>query len=348
VGAVLLRAAGEVIPGVARFVDPYQTILEFWPEDELLADTEYELIVQQSVRDLDGMALEGSNAVAFHTAGGVVVPPPLQPPITGQLVFASLTDRQVYTIRADGTARTQLTTAGWNEGPRWSPDGNRIAFSRRDGYGADIYLMDENGSNVVRRTMGSAFWPAERPQNGLRSATWSPNGLLLAVSNEGVYDSDIWLIRADDDGTPPLHFVSNARSPAWSPDGQRIAFVRVSGDDGYDAIGVMNVDGTGESILTPAWGGRYGVAWSPDGKSLAASVCVLGVCDVFVMDADGTNTRRVTDAGTASWGGAWSPDGLWIAATLWGPGGPTVVRVPSEGGVTQVITTDGLGPSWRP
>ena len=348
-GEVTLLQGNLPVPGSVEAVGQDGLRATFTPAAPLAPVTTYRIRIGTGVRDRDGDALAAAVEEEFTTGAAGPVDPPDDPALADQLVFASLSDRQIYAVRADGTARRRLTTEGRNEGPAWSPDGRRIAFSRDDGTGADIYVMNENGSNVIRRTAGSALWPAERPHGGLRSAVWSPDGRWLAVSTRGLYDSDIWLIRADDDGTPPLHLVENARSPAWSPDGQRIAFVRISGDDGYDAIGVMNVDGTGTSILTPAQGGRDGLAWSPDGQRLSASVCEAGVCDLFVMSAAGTDTRRVTNTGTASWGGAWSPDGLWIAVTLWGSSSPpTVAKVPAGGGVAQIIATDGYGPSWRP
>ena len=276
-----------------------------------------------------GVALGETTTVTFDVACAAV----------GRLVFGSLSDRQIYTITIDGAGRTLLTTEGRNERPVWSPNGRRIAFVRYDGGGRpDIYLMDADGGNVARRTTGSGF----------RSAAWSPDGRQLAVSTEGVYFSDIWVISADDQGSAPVHLAADARSPAWSPDGERIAYVHISGDDGYDAINVMNADGTGATPLTPPAGGRYGPTWSPDGSRIASSLCTAGVCDLIVMNADGSDARTLTDVGTASWGAAWSPDGRWIAVTLWPPSGPRLAYVPAEGGTPVIITGDGFAPSWRP
>jgi len=124
--------------------------------------------------------------------------------------------------------------------------GRRIAFVRYDGAIADIYVMTADGSEIMRRTTGADLW----------SAAWSPDGRRPAVSTEGVYSSDIWLLSTDDDGSDPVHLASDARSPVWSPDGREIAYVHISGDDGYDAIAVANVDGTNARDLTPAQGGR--------------------------------------------------------------------------------------------
>ena len=60
---------------------------------------------------------------------------------------------QIYTMNADGTNVTQLTTAGRNTLPAWAPFGQRIAFmSNRDGGNYDIYTMDSDGGNQTRLT----------------------------------------------------------------------------------------------------------------------------------------------------------------------------------------------------
>ena len=270
-----------------------------------------------------------------------------------QLVVASLSDDQIYTVRADGTAFRRLTNSeGRNMGAVWSPDGRRIAFvrtdpSQRNGYGgnrADIYLMNADGSNVVRRTVGA----------DLRAVAWSPDGSKLAVSNEASFDdgfnSSVCIISAEDDGSGPRCLASDARAPVWSPDGKKIAYIKNGGDWGVDAIFVINVDGTEAKGLTSWEGSRSGVTWSPDGARIASSVCQGPRCDAFAMNADGSDVRRLTDVGNVR-EMAWSPDGNWIAVTLWtysSPGSGRVAYIPAEGGLPRVVSTDAYAPSWHP
>jgi len=257
----------------------------------------------------------------------------------GKIVFASLSDRQIYTVNIDGSGRTRLTNSAVNSRPVWSPDGQRIAFVRQDSQSdfPDIYLMSADGSNVLRRTVGA----------GYGSVAWSPDGQKLAVSTEGLYESSMWVIKVTDDGSAPLHIAADGRTPAWSPDGQKIAFIRVSGDDGYDALATVNADGTGTTQITANSGGRYGLSWSPDGRRLASEACVAGRCNLLSMNTDGSNVTQLTTVGTASWGASYSADGQWIAVGLWSSA-PSLAYVSAQGGATMAITSDGMSPSWQP
>jgi len=302
--------------------------------------------------DRDGLVLQGPDVwdgetwtwtyreVKAGTAESLV---PLE-----ELVFAKLSDRQIYRAKPDGTSLTRLTSSEQNSRPAWSPDRRRIAFAKNfpgtqnRGWGInDIYVMDGDGSNVKRLTEKGDLW----------SAAWSPDGRKLAVSDEGVYESDIWVITVDGGGSAPVHLAKDAKLPAWSPDGEQIAYVHTSGDDGYNQVYVMNADGTVARPLTEIDpGGIGGLAWSPDGKRIAFSKCLAGSCDLYFMDAGGGPPRRITNVGNAQWA-AWSPDGKWIAVTLSTYTGsewhPSVAYVSAEGGTPRVIVEDAFWPSWR-
>jgi TolB protein len=207
--------------------------------------------------------------------------------------------------------------------------------------GADIYLMNPDGSNVVRRTKSAAYW----------SVAWSPDGRTLAVSDEGIYYGSVSLISADDDGAPPRLLAVDARTPAWSPDGKQIAFVRLSGDDGYHRIFIMNADGTDQRPVTEFdSGGIFGLSWSPDGKRLAFSKCLQGSCGIYTMKPDGSDWKTVTTTSTGT-GTAWSPDGKWISFTIDKYAGqqwvPSIAIVSSDGGALYIVDS-GYSPSWQP
>jgi Tol biopolymer transport system component len=252
-----------------------------------------------------------------------------------ELVFARMSDGQIYRARFDGSELRRLTSEGENSNPSWSPDGRRIAFLRREPgtqSRSDVWLMGADGSNPIRRTV----------QGNYRSVAWSPDGTRLAVSDDGVYSSSVWILTVEGDAAATL-LPGQARSPAWSPDGRKIAFVRPSGDDGYDAVWVMNPDGAdAKPLTTPGGGIEWGIAWSPDGRSIA----YWANADVHIMDADGSGNRVV--AANTGFGADWSPDGKWLAVMISAPGQWVIGYLPVDGGEPIVILRNAFGASWRP
>ena len=112
------------------------------------------------------------------------------------------------------------------------------------------------------------------------------------AGTRSVWNGDIYVVNAD--GTGRTRLTRNPAeefSPAWSPDGTKIAFSRFTGS--RFQIFVMNADGSGAVQLTFADASATGAAWSPDGTRIAFTRCGDS-CDVYLMDADGRNVRRLT------------------------------------------------------
>lgn len=142
-------------------------------------------------------------------------------------------------------------------------------------------------------------------------------------------------------------------SPAISPDGRRIAFSGLLGDQ-WDLY-VINVDGSGRRQLTQDTVFESGPAWSPDGDSLMFGRSM----GLTVMAADGSGRREVVlDAGRAAGGGRWSPDGRRIAFYGYGeqpagiymmdPDGRNVSRVDQVCDLASGVDCSDSEPRWSP
>ena len=103
----------------------------------------------------------------------------------------------------------------------------------------------------------------------------------------------------------------DVQTPAWSPDGRKLAFV--SRRDGNSEIYVMNADGSAQENLTQHPASDSHPSWSPDGRKLAFVSRRDGNSDIYVMNADGSGLRNVTRTSSNDLDPAWSPGGRAIA-----------------------------------
>ena len=82
-------------------------------------------------------------------------------------------------------------------------------------------------------------------------------------------------------------------TPAWSPDGQKIAFS--SGRDLNDEIYVMNADGSAQTRLTDDWKADAAPTWSADGRKIAFTSNRDLNMEIYVIEADGSHVACVTN-----------------------------------------------------
>lgn len=142
--------------------------------------------------------------------------------------------------------------------------------------------------------------------------------LKIAFVSNADGDQDIYL-RWLDDERPSINLMppndgAQDWSPAWSPDGTRIAYT--SDRTGTPRIYIINQNGTGDqTLLTDSPDAtEISPAWSPDGTRLVFVSDRGGVGrDLYIVEADGNNLTRLTTFQTILGDPAWSPDGAWIA-----------------------------------
>jgi len=225
---------------------------------------------------------------------------------------------QLYAMAADGSGQRRLTVVpGQTLGPRFSPDGTRIAYTYQPNADSDhpdpitqIHVMNADGSgDRALATENAAFQPA-----------WSPDGTRLVFSEVVDGRDDLSLMNVDGTGIERLTADAAADWAAvWTPDGSAILFN--SDRDGPYHIHRLDLATKAITAVTTGESNDYEPAISPDGTRLAFTSDRRGAdhYDVWLAGIDGSSpTRFTTGADTAvgdSYMGTWSPDGSKVAFT---------------------------------
>lgn len=214
-------------------------------------------------------------------------------PEGSRIVFAKA--EGLFVMNADGSAAAALGVEG--SAPKWSPDGQQILFNAA-------------GMITVIRVDGTD----RRPLTPGGGAVWSPDGTRIAFARvdrsrclaDLFCPTDLYAMAPDGSGQTRLVSSANASdqlsSPAWSPEGTRIAYTRSCCFLGPNVNGlyVVRVPG-GAAQRVSSVPVRSGPVWSPDGRAIAvAAARPDGSTDLVLLPATGGSSGVVLAGSAAS------------------------------------------------
>ncbi|MDR1276529.1 MAG: Tol-Pal system beta propeller repeat protein TolB [Candidatus Accumulibacter sp.] len=128
-------------------------------------------------------------------------------------------------------------------------------------------------------------------------------------------------------------------SPAWSPDGAKLAYV--SFENKKPVVYVHSLATGKRAVVANFKGSNSAPAWAPDGSRLAVVLSRDGGSQIFTISADGSNARRVSTANSINTEPFFSPDGRFLYFTSDRGGSPQIYRAGASGGDARRVTFEG-------
>lgn len=260
--------------------------------------------------------------------------PGLQDQITGQspsepegeILFVA--DHNV--MRWDGDIE-QVTEGIYAASPSWAPAGDRFAYVAVGEAFSDVLIARSNGETLLRVTEGHQPDLEEFSEDYVGAAAWawdvdwSPAGeQLIYVSDKGGLDKFsrplyLWYSETFEVGPYLLNASDEIgvtqESPAFSPDGDTVAFVvRNEPFEGVriPEIWLLELNSATYEQLIVGGEGVYAPDWSPDGQNLVYVQRTDGRNDVWIAPMGEGEPFQITDIGSVN-SPIWSPDGNFIA-----------------------------------
>lgn len=282
-------------------------------------------------------------------------------PDGSRIVFAHW--GSIYAVDQGGSSVTRIHGNEGNayDSPNISGDGSRIAYHK---YGRirEELTSSLDGSNVRKHDEDLGFAPASD------SSDVSPNGSQVAFTGVTYTDTQVdWLYLSEYPRDVEVDFRVklasgyDIRSPRWSPDGKRIAFVKwdlVPNEEDLYSAHIVSLSGPALDTVHQVVDGlgeyenrkrtdRYELDWSPDGVKLL----IAGYNSVRVVNSDGSDLRTLVSLRPIfsphqrHLKASWSPDGSKIAVYNGGGYEGAILTMSPDGSDKRVLALNGNPPS---
>ena len=238
--------------------------------------------------------------------------------------------------------------------PQWRARGAEAlvigtVVSRNGQYEVSFRLMD-----VVKGTQLAGYFYRVNPSQLRLTAHKIADAIYERLTGDpGVFSTRItYVVKrgarfelqvADADGYGPQTILASNEpiiSPAWSPDGGRLAYV--SFERKKPVVYVQSLTTGQRTAVANFSGSNSAPAWSPDGRRLAVVLTKDGGSQIYSISASGNGgATRLTNSPGIDTEPNYSPDGQWIIFTSDRGGGPQIYRMPASGGQAQRLTFEG-------
>lgn len=254
----------------------------------------------------------------------------------------------IFSVQSEGLPQlTKIVGGGeFKQRPSWSPDGKFVCFARYEG--SKIQLLLKHLETKQERRLTNRDTPEY-------DASWAPDGkrLVFCAIAQSPGQGNLELCTVGVDDLTSRHLIgdsgklSHEESPAWSPDGKRIAFT--STREGNQEIYLIDADGQNLKRITQDPGLDAHPTWTPNGKQLLFATSRWGDLEIATVDPQGAQIQRLTHQKGLDDYPVCSPDGRTIAFTSLRSGDFEIYTMPRDGGLpTNVSNNPEIDnfPSW--
>jgi TolB protein len=217
------------------------------------------------------------------------------------------------------------------------------------GSGKAIVAKRYRGKPTVTRRMAHTF-----ADEVVRYLTGSPGIAMSSIAftsdRTGEGRKEIFIMDYDGHNQRRItNHHSTSMSPAWSPNGDAIAYTSFL--NGSPGIYIADLASGRKRALVASGSLNITPSFSPDGNQIAFARSLEGNVEIFTCDRNGGNLRRLTNSPAIDTNPAWSPKGNQIAFTSSRAGNPHIYLMDAEGSNQRRVTFDGTyndGAAWNP